>query len=72
MIKHRFVYIRPSVIKRMVKEKGKRISTQYLVELDAHVNRKLESAITYHNAGKKTIDMDCAIYTNIVRFSNGK
>jgi hypothetical protein len=53
--------IKPSAIKAMAKDKGKRVGKDFLQLLNADVNRRLEAAIANHNGGRKTLDMEVAV-----------
>lgn len=55
-------YIKASAIKKLVKAKGKRVSTEFLLSLDEYINNKIASACEEHNGGKKTLDIGLAAY----------
>ncbi len=48
--------IKESVIKKMVKEKDRRIAKEALQAIDARLVKLIEKMIGTHNGGKKTID----------------
>ena len=54
--------IKPTAIKLIVKEKGKRTSKEFLKALNCHVNKLVNSAVTEHNGGKKTLDLEVAVF----------
>ena len=53
--------IKPSAIKRIVKEKGKRTGSDFLESLNNMVHSKIASAVQIHNGGKKTLDREVAV-----------
>lgn len=55
-------YIKASTIKKFAKEKGKRVSTEFLLSLDEYIKNKLSTACDEHNGGKKTLDIGLAAY----------
>lgn len=55
-------YIKASAIKKLAKEKGKRVSTEFLLSLDEYINGKIATACDEHNGGKKTLDIGLAAY----------
>lgn len=65
-------YIKPSLIKRYAKTHGKRVSMEFLLALDAYVERKVADACATHNAGKKTLDGGVAHYLFVGGFKKAK
>jgi hypothetical protein len=55
-------YIKPSTIRLLAKQNGKRVSKDFLQALDRYLQRKVEIACTEHNGGKKTLDSGLAAY----------
>lgn len=55
-------YIKPAAIKRLAKQHGKRVGTDFLLALDGYIERKIESASNEHNGGRKTLDAALAGY----------
>lgn len=55
-------YIRPSIVRRLVKSNGKRVSKAFLYALDAFIERKVIAACNEHNGGRKTLDASIAAY----------
>jgi hypothetical protein len=49
-------FIKPAAIKRLAKQRGKRIGKDFLAALDGHLERKVEQALEEHNGGRKTLD----------------
>lgn len=50
-------FIVTSNIRKHCNQKGRRVSRDFLVALDAHVQDKLDQACGTHNGGKKTLDL---------------
>jgi hypothetical protein len=57
--------IKPSVVRAIVRSHGKRVSKDFLVALDSHIQRKIEECCAEHNGGKKTLDIAIASYFGI-------
>lgn len=55
-------YIKASTIKKFAKERGKRVSAEFLLSLDEYINNKMSAACEEHNGGKKTLDIGLAAY----------
>jgi hypothetical protein len=55
-------YIRPSIVRRLVKANGKRLSQAFLYALDSYIERKVIAACNEHNGGRKTLDASVAAY----------
>lgn len=49
-------YIKASVIRKVAKTHGKRVSKDFLEALDRLVEHKLTQACEQHNGSKKTLD----------------
>lgn len=49
-------YIRPSALKKLAKQSGKRVGSDFIAALDGHIERKMGEAIAEHNGGRKTLD----------------
>ncbi len=58
-------FIRPSVVRKFLKEKERRVSPSFLYALDAFVQKKLDEAAKVHNGGKKTLDAEVAGFVGI-------
>jgi hypothetical protein len=48
--------LKASEVKKLVKEAGKRTGADFMPALDAAIHKKIQDCITFHNAGKKTLD----------------
>lgn len=59
------MFIKPSVVKKYVKSKGKRTAKSFLSALDAFIQRKLDQCIDQHNGNKKTLDAELAAILGI-------
>jgi hypothetical protein len=59
----KYRYIKASVVRKLVKSHGKRVSKAYLEALDRHILAKVVAGISVHNGGKKTLDSAVAAYT---------
>lgn len=55
-------YIKPAAIKRLAKQHGKRVGSDFLVALDGYIERKVKEAAFEHNGGRKTLDAALASY----------
>lgn len=55
-------YIKPAAIKRIAKQHGKRVGTDFLIALDGYIERKVKEASIEHNGGRKTLDAALAAY----------
>ena len=55
-------YIKAAAIKKFAKERGKRVSAEFLLSLDEYINNKMATACDEHNGGKKTLDIGLAAY----------
>ena len=55
-------YIKPSVVRKFVKANGKRTSKEFLEALDRYLEKKLLTATSEHNGGRKTLDAALAGY----------
>jgi hypothetical protein len=49
-------YIKASLIKKLAKSHGKRVSRDFLIALDGYVEKKILLACETHNGGKVTLD----------------
>lgn len=43
-------------IKKLAKEKNKRIGKDFLAAFDAYTRKKFDECLAYHNGGKVTLD----------------
>jgi hypothetical protein len=43
-------------VRRLAHEHGKRVSEEFLAQLEGWLRRKIEAACKVHNGGKKTLD----------------
>jgi len=65
----KYKYIKPSAVKALVKAyNGKRVSSSFLMVLDAYVEKKVKDASLVHNGGAKTITPACAGHVGINQF----
>lgn len=56
-------YINTAGVKKFCKQEyGKRVSKDFLAQLDYYLQNKLRSACSEHNGGKKTLDNALAGY----------
>jgi hypothetical protein len=60
-MKNKYKYIKRSAIKALAKSKGKRVSEQFLLILDAFISKKICIACETHNGGRKTLKGDLAV-----------
>lgn len=58
-------FLRPSVVRKYLKEKGRRVSPSFLFALDAFIQKKLDEAVKVHNGGKVTLDAEVAGFVGI-------
>lgn len=58
-------FIRPSVARKYLKEKGRRVSPSFLYAFDAFLQRKFDQAASVHNGGKKTLDAEVAGFIGV-------
>jgi hypothetical protein len=58
-------FVRPSVVRKYLKEKERRVSPSFLYALDAFIQSKLDQAAKVHNGGKKTLDSEVAAFVGI-------
>jgi hypothetical protein len=55
-------YIKTATVRRFLKANGRRVSSEFLLFLDRHIETKLLLASKEHNGGKKTLDTAVAAY----------
>jgi len=55
-------YIKASMIKKLAKQHGKRVGSDFLLALDGYVERKINDSCAEHNGGRKTLDSAIAGY----------
>lgn len=58
-------FVRPSVVRKYLKEKGRRVSPSFIYALDGFIQKKLDQAVAVHNGGKKTVDVEVAAFVGI-------
>jgi hypothetical protein len=56
------MYLVVSKVKQRAKDAGKRVGKDFLMRLDAFIDRKMVAALAEHNGGKKTLDGAMADY----------
>jgi len=56
-------YIKPAAVKKLIKSHGKRTAAEFILALDAYVERAIIRAASEHNGGKKTVDASVAGHT---------
>ena len=61
----KFQFIKPTLVKRYVHKRGKRVSNIFLHGLDNLIQNKLDAAIALHDGGRKTLDRDTAVVVNL-------
>jgi hypothetical protein len=49
-------FIRPTIVRRYVNSRGKKVSRQFLNQLDVVMQRVIDRALKAHNGGRKTLD----------------
>jgi hypothetical protein len=52
-------------VRRLAKENGKRISPEFMAQLEGFLRRKIAAACAVHNGGRKTLDASIAGYVGI-------
>lgn len=55
-------YINASAVRKLVRQHGKRVSKDFLVMLNSHIERKVIACSKEHNGGRKTLDVAVATY----------
>ena len=55
-------YIKSTAVRKFLKSQGRRVSSEFLLFLDRHIETKLLLASKEHNGGKKTVDTSIAAY----------
>jgi hypothetical protein len=55
-------YLKPSAIRRTIRDGGKRCGADFLQALDRYVDTLLTRALTTHNGSKKTVDASVLAY----------
>lgn len=55
-----FELIKPAGIRRLAKKLGRRISPQFLLQVEISVRSRVEACARAHNGGKKTMDWEVA------------
>ena len=53
------MFIKESIIRKYAKEKGKRVSADFLLFLDALIQQKVDSACKQFNGHCKTLTPEC-------------
>lgn len=61
----KYEYIKPSAVKKYIRENKKRVSPTFLVAVDRTVGKFLKEAVQVHNGGKKTLDVDIAAFVGM-------
>jgi len=60
------MFLKNSVVKKYIKDKyQKRVGKDFLLQLEIHIQHKLDQAGEIHNGSKKTLDSAVAIYVGI-------
>jgi hypothetical protein len=49
-------FFKGSVVRKLIKESGRRVSPEFLQILDRHIEAKIKKACETHNGSKKTLD----------------
>ena len=49
-------FFKGSVVRKLIKESGRRVSPEFLQLLDKHIEAKVKKACDTHNGAKKTLD----------------
>lgn len=58
-------YIKSPAVKKLAKALNRRVGTDFLVALDAHIESRIYAACKVHNGGKKTLDAGVAGYVGV-------
>lgn len=53
-------YFKGSVVRKLIKEHGRRVSPEFLQLLDRHIELTVKKACETHNGTKKTLDASVA------------
>ena len=53
-------YIKPAAVKKLIKSHGKRTAAEFILALDAYVERAIIRAASEHNGGAKTVNASVA------------
>ena len=57
-------FVRPTIIKKYVHDKGKRISRGAMLQLDVYVQDMLDRALNNHNGGRTLVDSELIVIAN--------
>lgn len=49
-------FFKGSVVRKLIKDHGRRVSPEFLQLLDRHIEAKVKKACDTHNGNKKTLD----------------
>ncbi|MBE0571968.1 MAG: hypothetical protein IH618_10530 [Ignavibacteriaceae bacterium] len=60
-------YLNQSQVRKLANKHNRRVGKDFLVMLDAMIERKVIQACKTHNGGKKTLDQDIAIYIGVTK-----
>lgn len=58
-------FIKPSAVRKFLKERGRRCGKDFLHHLDRYLYEKLEEAARQHNGGRKTVDSGVANFIGL-------
>jgi len=53
-------FFKGSVVRKLIKDSGRRVSPEFLQLLDKHIEFKVKKACETHNGSKKTLDASVA------------
>jgi hypothetical protein len=53
-------YFKGSVVRKLIKDSGRRVSPEFLQLLDRHIETTVKKACETHNGSKKTLDASIA------------
>ncbi len=55
-------FLKMKTVKQFINQNGRHAGVGFMDAFERHVNRLLQSAVTTHNGGKKTLDESVAAY----------
>lgn len=58
-------FIKPSQVKRYIREHDRRVSAAFIQLLDDFVRSKIDEAVVQHNGGRRTLDAEVAAFVGI-------
>lgn len=55
-------FLKVSAVKKRAKARSKRVSPDFLTNLDARVGELIDAACAVHNGGRKTLDVSVGVH----------